>query len=200
MTFAVGPVDKGIEALLGPECEIASQYEGLRLRQFCSGRNLARTLLASLGGPQCPIGRAPSGAPLWPEGYTGSISHSADQVAAIVARSSDYWAVGLDIERVGAIAQDIWQLLFTEAECEFLAKHDTLTTAFFAIKEAFMKLPSPRPELFQDYRDIEVRYRGNRFTLHGANTDLRRHTGCPFLTATVRPYSNFVVATIAIES
>ncbi len=36
--------------------------------------------------------------PLWPAGVVGSISHSGELAGAVVARASDAWSVGLDIE------------------------------------------------------------------------------------------------------
>ena len=68
-----------------------------RRREYLAGRLAARTALQTLGADDLVVGRNDS-APVWPIGYCGSISHSAELAVAIVARSRHWRALGIDIE------------------------------------------------------------------------------------------------------
>ena len=69
-----------------------------RRREFATARGCARAALAQLGEPPVPILRGPRGAPLWPSGVAGSITHCDGYRAAAVARTSDIITVGVDAE------------------------------------------------------------------------------------------------------
>jgi 4'-phosphopantetheinyl transferase EntD len=86
-------------AELFPEEEAAiARAVPRRRREFATARGCARAALAKLGEPPVPILRAPEGAPLWPAGVAGSITHCDGYRAAAVARTSDIAAVGVDAE------------------------------------------------------------------------------------------------------
>lgn len=87
------------ESRLFPEEEAAiARAVPKRRMEFATARGCAREALARLGEPPVPILRGPEGAPLWPPGVAGSITHCADYRAAAVARTSDIITVGLDAE------------------------------------------------------------------------------------------------------
>jgi 4'-phosphopantetheinyl transferase EntD len=69
-----------------------------RRREFSTGRACARAALVKLGLPPAPILRGPEGAPQWPDGVVGSITHCAGYRAAAVARAEDILTVGVDAE------------------------------------------------------------------------------------------------------
>lgn len=202
--LVLGQTDKGPEVLLGGERQIGKSYENERLRQFCSGRYLARQAIQAIGGSAAPILRMKNGAPLWPDGYTGSLSHSGELVGAIAGCHKDWFGMGLDVERQGRVRPDLWPILFTPGERCYLESKDGasqrfLATAFFSIKEAFLKLPSPKPKRVQDYHDIEVIHQNQRFSLYGSKIDLRCHFGLPYHSAEVLLHKDFVVSTILVE-
>ena len=97
--IAVAATRVEIEATLFPEEEIAVSraVEGRR-REFATGRACARQALAQLGLPPRPIGVATTGAPRWPEGVVGSITHCHCCRAAAVGWETDFGAVGIDAE------------------------------------------------------------------------------------------------------
>lgn len=202
--LTLGPADKGPEVLLGGERQIGQSYEDERLRQFCSGRYLARQAIQAIGGSAGPILRMGNGAPLWPDGYTGSLSHSGELVGAIAGCRKDWLGMGLDVERQGRVRPDLWPILFTPGERCYLENKDGpsqrfLATAFFSIKEAFLKLPSLKQEQVQDYQDIEVIHQNQRFSLCGNKIDLRCHFGLLYYSAEVLLHEDFVVGTILVE-
>jgi 4'-phosphopantetheinyl transferase EntD len=69
-----------------------------RRREFATGRACAREGLARLGLPRQAIPIAAAGAPCWPEGVVGSITHCDGYRAAAVGRSTDFDAIGIDSE------------------------------------------------------------------------------------------------------
>ncbi|MER7951851.1 4'-phosphopantetheinyl transferase superfamily protein [Streptomyces sp. NPDC096079] len=76
---------------------IARAVDGRR-REFTTARWCARRALAGLGAPAAPLLPGPHGAPVWPGGVLGSITHCAGFRAAVAARSSAVAALGIDAE------------------------------------------------------------------------------------------------------
>lgn len=69
-----------------------------RRQEFTTARACARTALARLGRPATAVLPGPGGAPQWPEGVTGSITHCAGYRAAAVAFTTDIASLGVDAE------------------------------------------------------------------------------------------------------
>ena len=91
--------DDGAPAVLFPAEEAAmARAVPKRRREFTTGRVCARAALAKLGLPPAPIVPGPRGAPQWPAGVTGSITHCAGYRASAVAHLKDLAGIGLDAE------------------------------------------------------------------------------------------------------
>lgn len=87
------------DAFLYPEEEaMVRRAVERRRREFASVRWCARRALAALGEPARPIPRGERGAPRWPLGVVGSMTHCAGYRAAAVARAGDMRAIGIDAE------------------------------------------------------------------------------------------------------
>jgi 4'-phosphopantetheinyl transferase EntD len=86
-------------AVLFPEerAAIVRAVEGRR-REFATARTCARAALARLGQPAAAVLPGPRGAPQWPEGVVGSITHCAGYRAAAVALARDVVSLGVDAE------------------------------------------------------------------------------------------------------
>jgi 4'-phosphopantetheinyl transferase EntD len=69
-----------------------------RRREFATVRHCARAAFAQLGVPPVAILPGPRGAPQWPDGLVGSMTHCDGYRAAVVARASDLVSVGIDAE------------------------------------------------------------------------------------------------------
>ncbi len=67
-----------------------------RRAEFVTGRVLARRALARLGIPGGLIPVARSGAPVWPPGVVGSITHCAGLRACAVGRRDEHAGIGID--------------------------------------------------------------------------------------------------------
>jgi 4'-phosphopantetheinyl transferase EntD len=84
---------------LFPEEEaVLARAVGKRRREFATARACARDALARLGLPPAPILPGERGAPRWPQGITGSITHCAGYRAAAVAWASSILTIGVDAE------------------------------------------------------------------------------------------------------
>ncbi len=79
------------------EAAIARAVEKRR-REFTTGRACARRALARLGVEPGPILPGERGAPGWPPGTVGSITHCDGYRAAAVARAGELASLGVDAE------------------------------------------------------------------------------------------------------
>jgi enterobactin synthetase component D len=72
-----------------------------RRADYIAGRFCAARALAALGLPDSTaVGRGEDGAPHWPEGIVGSITHTAGFAWAAAAHTTDAWSMGVDSERI----------------------------------------------------------------------------------------------------
>lgn len=85
-------------ALFPEEEALIARSVEKRRREFATARGCARRALADLGVAPEPILRDEQGAPRWPTGIVGSITHCAGYRAAAVGRARDLLAIGLDAE------------------------------------------------------------------------------------------------------
>jgi len=141
------------------------QFSPKRLIEFSTGRLCAIKALELLGIRETNIPIGEDRAPIWPRGIVGSISHCDRLAGAIVAKESNHISLGLDVEEIGRVTSDLWDLVFTENEKNFLfslSKEDqrVKSTAIFSIKEAFYKFQHPLTKTFLDFLDVEVELPG----------------------------------------
>lgn len=146
--------DLGQELPLHPEEErIVAGAAPKRRRDFALGRACAHAALAELDLDKGPIARAGNGAPVWPAGLVGSITHTPGYAAALVARAADFAGLGVDAELVGGVTPDLWPRLFGGGEREALAQRadsSRLATILFSAKEACHKAGRERVLRFHD--------------------------------------------------
>lgn len=132
-----------------------------RRNEFFAGRQYARTAMSALGVPPSPILTGSSREPIWPNGVSGCISHSADLCVTAVGKASEFLGVGLDIE-TEAPSGDMVRLICTSAELRSLVHPlyewdcNRLLTLFFVIKEAVYKLYFPLARQFLDFHQVAV--------------------------------------------
>jgi 4'-phosphopantetheinyl transferase EntD len=87
------------DAILFPaEKEAVARAVEKRRREFRTGRACARAALAQLGVEAQAIPSGPRGAPQWPAGVVGSITHCDGYRACALARSNDLISIGVDAE------------------------------------------------------------------------------------------------------
>jgi 4'-phosphopantetheinyl transferase EntD len=141
-----------------------------RRDEFAAGRLCAAAALQALGSHSLRVDREEGGAPIWPPGVCGSISHNDDVAAAVVCRAEEVRAIGVDIEKVGSVEPVLWTMLFSEAEHRQLAAadprtQDVLATTMFTAKEAFYKAQWPITREWLDFLDVEIEVSGCAFAV-----------------------------------
>jgi enterobactin synthetase component D / holo-[acyl-carrier protein] synthase len=135
-----------------------------RRREFTTARWCARRALAELGVPPLPILPGEGGAPQWPDGIVGSMTHCDGYRAAAVAHDTGTVTIGIDAEPheplpgglLGAVASEAelrryerlcravpgvhWdRLLFSAKECAYKAWFP-LTRRWLGFEEADIAL------------------------------------------------------------
>jgi len=158
----------GSEHLTDNEKVITPKFSIKRLKEFSTGRFCARQALMELGYAPTDILKGTDNEPLWPDGITGSISHSGQFTGAIVGSTSNFTAIGIDIETIGKITSDMWDILYTPAEQQFLNAFASkqlafYTTLIFSFKESFYKMQFPLTKTFLEFTDVEVNLHKNIF-------------------------------------
>ncbi|WKU48217.1 4'-phosphopantetheinyl transferase superfamily protein [Streptomyces sp. VNUA116] len=104
--------------------EEAAAVEGVvagRLREFTTVRGCARAALARLGLPPAPLVPGHGGAPQWPSGVVGSMTHCSGYRAAAVAPGSRHPGIGIDAEPDEPLPAAVARRLFSPAERAALA-------------------------------------------------------------------------------
>jgi 4'-phosphopantetheinyl transferase EntD len=140
---------------------INHQFSEKRFADFSTGRYCAMKAMEHLGFNNIKIPIREEREPIWPEGLVGSISHCDSLTGALVAKSSDHISLGLDIEEIGRVTPDLWDLVFTENEKRYLSglsEQEMLiqSTVIFSAKEAFYKFQHPLTNSFLDFLEVEV--------------------------------------------
>lgn len=116
--------------------------------EYLAGRRCARSALESLGCGNVSVPIGPDGAPGWPPGYSGSISHNKSWAAAAVAVAA-HTRPGIDCETIvdGTTFRDIANIVAANdelkaAERELGDRHLALTLLFSAKESVFKTLES----------------------------------------------------------
>lgn len=153
------------EERLYPEEEaVVARAVPKRRREFTTGRGCARAALARLGLPRAPIPPGERGAPCWPPGIVGSITHCAGYRGAAVARAGEIAAIGVDAELHDVLPAGVLGLVATGTERTHLAElarrqpgvhWDRL---LFSAKESVYKAWFPLTRRWLDFDQAELRF------------------------------------------
>lgn len=126
--------------------------------EYLAGRACAVEACRSLGLPATAPGTGPNREPVWPQGVTGSISHSHGQALAVVSSTRTCRSLGVDIERIvdRQKAEQLFGMVATQAECECLlpltnGSKELAFTLLFCAKEAIFKATWPLVRRFIDF-------------------------------------------------
>lgn len=140
---------------------VRPDWPASRLLAALGGRLCAERALAELGEPCPQVGRGADGAPIWPAGWRGSITHSRKRVAAVVGPAAQWQALGLDSEALldPPAAAEVLAMCGCAAERARLAEpadrawFGLRATLLFCAKEAWFKaFGDVAPEGFEALR------------------------------------------------
>lgn len=141
----------------GPACETATILRAVekRQREFRSGRNLARQVLAELGYPGVALPSDQRRKPRWPDGLRGSITHCDDLAIAVAGRGLG--GVGVDVEPATNLPSAVDRHVMTTADREAAVTVPPIwPTVVFCAKEAFYKATSHRLPFIPDFDEAAI--------------------------------------------
>lgn len=147
--------------LLPAEASFLGRSVPKRAQEFAAGRLCARRALAEFGIVDFPIEMAADRRPLWPAAVVGSITHTDEFCAAVVARRSSLAAVGIDSEGAARVKPELWKSICVTEEIAWL---DSLpdderaagASLIFSAKEAFYKCQYPLTGQFLGFGDAQI--------------------------------------------
>lgn len=151
------------DELLPQELESLGTAADVRRREFSSGRVLVRELLTSLGAPRVPLLGAEDGLPLWPDGFTASISHKRTACVAVASRTQGARLLGVDLEDAQPLPERLWERVCRPREREWLAgrgdeERGLWARAIFSAKECTYKCLYPTIGVVLNFRDVELEF------------------------------------------
>jgi len=142
-----GECDDG--ELFPAEADLIAGASRKRRQEFTGVRVCARLALARAGIRPAPIIPGLSGAPQWPAGMVGSMTHCAGYRAAAVGRAGTFAAIGIDAEPHDALPAGVLARVACESERTALARLRARAPGFcwdrilFSAKESVFKAWSP---------------------------------------------------------
>ncbi|GLY02175.1 MULTISPECIES: 4'-phosphopantetheinyl transferase superfamily protein [Actinoplanes] len=130
-----------------------------RRREFTTVRHCARAALAQLGVAAAPIVPGERGAPGWPAGIVGSMTHCAGFRGSAVAWSSEVTAIGLDAEPAGPLPDGVLEAVARPEEILALdraARGVPWDRLLFSAKESVYKAWFPIAHRFLDFSEARL--------------------------------------------
>ncbi|MDQ1014850.1 4'-phosphopantetheinyl transferase family protein [Streptomyces afghaniensis] len=155
--------DEGADAPLFPEeAALLTRAVAKRRREFTVVRSCARRAMEKLGVPPQPILPGERGAPGWPAGLAGSMTHCDGYCAAALVRATDLASLGIDAEVHGPLPEGVLPVVSLPAEAERLRRlaaqrpdvhWDRL---LFSAKESVYKAWFPLTGKWLDFTEADI--------------------------------------------
>jgi 4'-phosphopantetheinyl transferase EntD len=144
------------------EAALVTRAVAKRRREFAVVRSCARRAMEKLGVPPQPVLPGERGAPRWPAGLAGSMTHCDGYCAAALVRATDLASLGIDAEVHGPLPEGVLPAVSLPAEAERLrrlAAHrpgvhwDRL---LFSAKESVYKAWFPLTGEWLDFTEADI--------------------------------------------
>jgi 4'-phosphopantetheinyl transferase EntD len=148
--------------------EEAAAVEGAiakRQVEHAAGRRLAHELFDVLRAEGLAVAQAPllagtDRAPVWPEGLTGTITHTRGLCMVAVAPVAELASLGLDVEVTEPLKEKLWPSILTVSERARLtglgARGALLSKVHFSAKEAVYKAVSKAAGRVLEFEEVEL--------------------------------------------
>nr|WP_202458963.1 4'-phosphopantetheinyl transferase superfamily protein [Streptomyces sp. SID5464] len=153
----------GADTPLYPEeAALVTRAVAKRRREFTVVRSCARRAMEKLGVPPQPILPGERGAPRWPAGLAGSMTHCDGYCAAALVRATDLASLGIDAEVHGPLPEGVLPAVSLPAEAERLRRlaaqrpdvhWDRL---LFSAKESVYKAWFPLTGAWLDFAEADI--------------------------------------------
>ncbi|MFH8440417.1 4'-phosphopantetheinyl transferase [Streptomyces sp. NPDC018026] len=161
------------------EEEIVARAVAKRRREFTVVRSCARRAMEKLGVPAQPVLTGERGAPRWPDGLAGSMTHCDGYCAAALVRLTDLASLGIDAEPDGPLPDGVLETIALPAEVALLRRLGGARPGvhwdrlLFSAKESVYKAWYPLTGQWLDFAEADIEIRVDpadprRGTLHAA--------------------------------
>jgi 4'-phosphopantetheinyl transferase EntD len=143
---------------------VVAQAVDRRRQEFVTVRLCARTALAQLGVPPVPVLPGEDGAPVWPAGVVGSMTHCPGYRAAAVAHDTEVRAIGVDAEPNQPLPAGVLELIsLPEERAELPGLHQQRSDMcwdrlLFSAKESIYKAWFPLTRRWLDFTAARVAF------------------------------------------
>lgn len=135
-----------------------------RRGEYLASRLLARHALCRLGAAPLVLDNDADRVPVWPAGFSGSLSHSNRRVALLLTSSASGTLTGVDCENIlrPETAVEIEEAIVTSNEKERIVGSGlplaAALTVAFSIKESLYKALYPKLRQYMDFSAAEIVY------------------------------------------
>ncbi|BCB84358.1 4'-phosphopantetheinyl transferase [Phytohabitans suffuscus] len=160
---AVEAFDDAVPVELFPEeLAIIARSVDKRRREFTTVRGCARQALASLGYDPAPILPGERGAPRWPAGIVGTMTHCEGYRACALALARDVRTLGVDAEPDGPLPEGVLEAIALSEELAMLRDLDARSPGvhwdrlLFSAKEAVYKAWFPLAGKWLDFSEARI--------------------------------------------
>ena len=159
---AYGHDESGIAMLYPEEEAVVARAVHKRRREFALVRSCARRAMEKLGVPPQPLLPGERGAPRWPAGLTGSMTHCDGYGAAALVRAGDLASLGIDAEPHGPLPEGVLPTVSLPTEGDRLRRlarerpdihWDRL---LFSAKEAVFKAWFPLTAQWLEFTEADI--------------------------------------------
>lgn len=149
-------------ALYPEEEAVVAKAVAKRRREFAVVRSCARHAMEKLGVPPQPILPGERGAPSWPAGLVGSMTHCDGYHAAALVRAADLASLGIDAEPHQTLPEGVLPAVALPAEEERLRRlagdHPAVhwDRLLFSAKESVYKAWFPLTGKWLDFTEADI--------------------------------------------
>ncbi|GAA4462688.1 4'-phosphopantetheinyl transferase family protein [Phytohabitans houttuyneae] len=154
--------DTAAVALFPEEEAIVARAVDKRRREFTTVRGCARQALASLGYEPVPILPGQRGAPQWPAGIVGTMTHCEGYRGCALALASDVRTLGVDAEPDAPLPDGVLEAIALAEELAMLRDLDARAPGvhwdrlLFSAKEAVYKAWFPLAVKWLDFSEARI--------------------------------------------
>jgi 4'-phosphopantetheinyl transferase EntD len=148
--------------LFPEENDVVAAVIDPRRREFTTVRTCARQGLAQLGFAPAPILPGDQGAPSWPDGAVGSMTHCTGYRAAAVGFAHDHVAIGIDAEPHGPLPAGVLGAIAVPEEQAWVARLRAVRPdthwdrLLFSAKESVYKAWFPMTHQWLGFRQATI--------------------------------------------
>lgn len=150
----------GLEPMAA-EAPLIAKAVDKRRREFTTARHCARQAMTRIGVEPVPILRGEKGAPIWPDGVVGSLTHCDGYRAAVVAYSLQVRSLGIDAEPHESLPDGVLDHTSIASEREVLATRPAdlhWDRLLFCAKEATYKAWFPLTQRWLGFEDAHITF------------------------------------------